>query len=186
MIKNCARCDKQFDGHANAKYCPDCKKIVQHEHQRRHYATHHVSPVKVCPRCQKEFSGRGKYCLDCRDDVRRETQRECHRRWLATQRVEKPANKPVGKARTKPVAKPVEKLRPLTKADLLQLMKLIREAYYAGELILTFGGQSALTGEQLAVVEQKYPEHRQILGDQRNQKFFDAADKFIEFYQAFK
>lgn len=127
----CRQCGKEFDGHGNAKYCPDCKKIVQREQKRRY--------------------------------------RENHR-----------------KQRPKPVAKPVEKIRPLTKADLCQLMKLIREAYYAGELILHFGGQSALTGEQLAVVEKKYPDHKQTLGDRRNQKFFDATDKFIEAYQSFK
>lgn len=131
----CEHCGEEFDGHGNAKYCPDCKKIVQREQQRLYNRRY----------------------------------RENHR-----------------KQRPKPVAKPVEKLRPLTKADLCQLMKLIREAYYAGELILHFGGQSALTGEQLAVVEQKYPDHRQTLGDLRNQKFFDAADKFIELYQSFK
>ena len=127
----CRQCGKEFDGHGNAKYCPDCKKIVQHEQQRLY-----------------------------------------NRRYRENHRKQRP--------------KPVEKIRPLTKDDLHQLLTLIRDAYQAGWLILTFGGQSALTDEQLAVVEQKYPEHRQTLGDKRKQKFFDAADKFIELYQSFK
>ena len=127
MIKTCERCGKEFDGHGNAKYCPDCRSKVQLERTHRYRENHR----KQCP-------------------------------------------------------KPVEKLNPLTKDDLHQLMNLLREAYHAGELFLHFGEQSALTKEQLAVVEQKYPDHRQTLSDRRKQNFFDATDKFIELYQTFK
>lgn len=175
----CRHCGEEFDGHGNAKYCPDCKKIVQREQQRqrRSYAKLHqpLKTPKTCAFCGKEFEPttyNAKYCTDCRSKAQAEYNRSYHKNHR--------------RQRPKPVAKPVEKLRPLTKDDVARLMKLIRDAYYAGELILHFGGQSALTGEQFAVVEQKYPDHKQNLGDLRNQKFFDAADKFIEAYQAFK
>lgn len=74
----------------------------------------------------------------------------------------------------------------MTRDDTARLMKLLKDAYNAAGLILFCGGQSFLTEEQLAVVEAKYPDHRKNLGDQRRQKFFDAADKFIELYQTFK
>lgn len=64
-------------------------------------------------------------------------------------------------------------------------MKLVRGVYDAGYLVINCGGQSFLTDEQLAVVETKYPDHRKTLGDQRQQKFFDAADKFTALYQTF-
>ncbi|MBR1645763.1 MAG: hypothetical protein IJ685_03185 [Selenomonadaceae bacterium] len=119
--------------------------------------------IKTCEHCGKEFDGHGnaKYCLDCRSKVKSENHRN-----------QRP--------------KPVEKTHMLTKDDLHQLMNLLREAYHADELFLHFGGQSALTKEQLAVVEQKYPDHRRTLGDRRKQNFFDATDKFIELYQTFK
>lgn len=128
-----------------------------------------------CRQCGKEFVGHGnaKYCADCRKVAQRERDRQSQRRRLEQQRP-------------KTVVKPVEKFRTLTKDDVARLMKLIREAYCAGRLILDFGGQSALTDEQLAVVEQKYPNHSQNLGDLRNQKFLDAVDNFIEAYQPFK
>lgn len=131
--------------------------------------------IKHCERCDKQFDGyhTAKYCLDCRAVVQRELARECRKRYQQKHRGEKP------------VIKTVEKLRPLTKADLHQLLTLIRDAYQAGWLILTFGGQSALPDEQLAVVEQKYPNHSRNLGELRKQKFFDAVDKFIEAYQTF-
>lgn len=175
MIKACAICGKEFDGHGNAKHCPDCRHEAQLESQRRHYANNHVSPVKICPRCQKEFSGRGKYCDMCQVEARRELQQQAKRRYRESHREQ----------RTKTV-KPIEKFRTLTKGDVSQLMNLIREVYSAGKLILNFGGQSALTDEQLAIVEQKYPDHSKNLGDLRKQKFCDAIDNFIEVYQTLK
>ena len=170
MIKHCRRCGEEFDGYNSAKYCPDCRHEVKLQHVRDSHKKNHVPTVKTCPVCKKEFSGYGKYCPDCRDDVRREKARECTRRYRQNH----------------PGKKPVAKVHSLTKAAVSQLMSLIREAYRAGGLILDFGGQSALTEEQLAVVEQKYPDHIQNLGDLRNQKFLDAVDNFIEAYQPFK
>ena len=128
-----------------------------------------------CAHCGKEFNGHGnaKYCNDCRIEIHREQSRQSKRRRREQQR-------------SKTVVKPIEKFRKLTKGDVSQLMNLIREAYRAGGLFLHFGGQSALTEEQLAGVEQKYPDHIQNLGDLRRQKFCDAVDKFIEAYQSFK
>ncbi|MBR1646991.1 MAG: hypothetical protein IJ685_09475 [Selenomonadaceae bacterium] len=130
--------------------------------------------IKTCEHCGEEFDGHGnaKYCVDCRSKA----QLERTHRYRENHRKQCP----------KPVTKPVENLNSLSEADLRQLMNLLREAYHAGELILHFGGQSALTGEQLAIVEQKYPDHRQTLSDRRKQNFFDATDKFIELYQTFK
>lgn len=120
-----------------------------------------------CRHCGKDFVGRGnsKYCPDCRHEVQLERLRRYNEQ------------------RKKNTAK---KIRTLTEDDIYKLMNLIRDAYRAGWLILNFGEQSALTDEQLAVVELKYPDHCQTLGDRRKQKFFDAADKFIKLYQTFK
>lgn len=84
----CEHCGEEFDGHGNAKYCPDCRSKVRAEYTRRY--------------------------------------RENHR---------KQRPKPVAKS----VEKPVKKLRPLTKAELFRLLRLIKDAYDAGYLVVNFG-----------------------------------------------
>ena len=95
MIKICQHCGKNFESRANnAKYCPDCRREVQLEMQRRYYRqsietrrlyrqTHREyfrdyqrryrqksnSSAITCKFCGKEFQrhGNSKYCSDeCR------------------------------------------------------------------------------------------------------------------------
>ena len=37
MIKICARCEREFDGYGNTKYCPDCRPEAKRERNRRYY-----------------------------------------------------------------------------------------------------------------------------------------------------
>lgn len=64
--KTCIRCYGDFLGVAQAKYCAECKKAIQHEYHMAHKI---VKPEteRICRRCGKPFMGkyRQAYCLDC-------------------------------------------------------------------------------------------------------------------------
>jgi len=96
MIKICQHCGTEFESRAhNAKYCPDCRREVQLEHQRRNYQKNidrirlyrqshreqhreyqrryleKTSSIAICQHCGKEFKrhGNAKYCSPkCRRD----------------------------------------------------------------------------------------------------------------------
>lgn len=40
MIRTCEECNKQFEGHRNAHYCPECRLKLQREAHRRYEASH--------------------------------------------------------------------------------------------------------------------------------------------------
>lgn len=120
--------------------------------------------TKTCIRCGCEFESSArnvKRCLDCREVALREYQQ----RYRQTRRL----------CNSKAMAK----------ADIRRLLKALRAAHEAGFAVITYGGQSFLTDEQLAVVETKYPDHTQTLRDQREQKFRAAVNNFIKLYRQF-
>lgn len=129
--------------------------------------------IKTCQRCgcQFETSARNvKRCPACRELTMREYQqryRQAHREKLNEQK------------------RLWRNSKPMTKTDISRLLKALRTAHEAGFAVMTYGGQSFLTDEQLAAVEKKYPDHTQTLRDQREQKFRAAVNNFIKLYRQF-
>ena len=65
-------------------------------------------------------------------------------------------------------------------------MDALKHTYEIGCMTKYRGGYSYFTEEQLAVVERKYPDYRHILRERREQRFFEATEKFITLYRQFK
>lgn len=64
-----------------------------------------------------------------------------------------------------------------------KLFELVKTAFRAGQLMHFVGDRSALTAEQLAAVEAKYPDHRKTLYAKRVQKFCKAVDNVVKHYR---
>lgn len=186
MIKKCQRCGKEFEyKRCTAKYCPDCRLIIQREqrkeYQRIYYAKRKKgdavikkSPapiIRTCVRCGKEFDGynSAKYCPDCRSKARDEKSRQhCAKRKTSERKTPLP-----------------KKARPCN-VTLKNLLHALKQAYDIGCMAEYRGGESYLTEEQLAVVERKYPNFHHMLRERREQRFFEATEKFITLYRQFK
>ncbi|MBR2518245.1 MAG: hypothetical protein IKE46_00440 [Selenomonadaceae bacterium] len=86
MTKSCERCGNDFEVTPNnfkrAKYCADCRKIVQREQLRQYkqQRRQQAPPATViCQRCGKTLIGKRRNCKWC-DECRRIVNREQDRR----------------------------------------------------------------------------------------------------------
>lgn len=72
--KICQECGAEFDGHANAKYCPACRgkvrarQSLEYGRVMRPEGSHHIGGTYPCKRCGKDYvqeSSGQRYCREC-------------------------------------------------------------------------------------------------------------------------